>query len=145
MTSLRGLARTEFPKSVKAAAFRCLTWPFARTRDGYGWVGRGERNLKAHRYICTIVKGEPPTPQHHAAHSCGNGHLGCVNPRHLSWKTPSENSKEGHKHPRRVLTPAQVREVRRSAAPPHVIAKQLGVREGTIRKIRNGMNWRKIA
>lgn len=123
----------------------CLIWPFARTRDGYGGIGRKGKALKAHRYICIWVHGEPPEPQYHAAHSCGNGHLGCVSPKHLSWKTPSANSLEGRKHPRRVLTPAQVREVRRSGALPQVIAERFGVREGTIRKIRTGKNWRKVA
>jgi hypothetical protein len=41
--------------------------------------------------MCLLAHGEPPSAEHQAAHSCGKGHLGCVNPKHLRWATPSEN------------------------------------------------------
>jgi hypothetical protein len=44
---------------------------------------------KAHREMCRLAHGEPPTPKHEAAHSCGSH--ACINPNHLSWKTRSEN------------------------------------------------------
>lgn len=73
----------------------CLIWPFARNWNGYGHFGttKGGRPkmFKAHREMCRLAHGEPPTPKHVAAHSCNNGHGGCVNPRHLLWKTPGEN------------------------------------------------------
>lgn len=75
----------------------CLMWPFSRTR-GYGtfvYLGKG---YYAHRFMCELVHGEPPTPAHQAAHSCGNGHLGCVNPKHLAWKTQSENQLDCREH-----------------------------------------------
>jgi hypothetical protein len=37
-----------------------------------------------------------------AAHSCGNGHLGCVNPRHLRWATAKENAHDELLHGRKV-------------------------------------------
>jgi len=72
-------------------------WPFSKTR-GYGafrYLGKG---YYAHRFMCQIVHGDPPSPAHQAAHSCGNGHLGCVNPQHLSWKTQSENQLDCREH-----------------------------------------------
>jgi hypothetical protein len=48
--------------------------------------------------MCQLVHGDPPTPAHQAAHSCGSGHLGCVNPKHLSWKTQSENQLDCREH-----------------------------------------------
>jgi len=33
-----------------------------------------------------------------AHHSCGNGHLGCVNPKHLYWGDASQNAKDAAKH-----------------------------------------------
>jgi hypothetical protein len=75
----------------------CLMWPFAKTR-GYGdFVYMGKRYY-AHRFMCDLVHGAAPTPVHQAAHSCGSGHLGCVNPKHLSWKTKSENQLDCREH-----------------------------------------------
>lgn len=69
----------------------CLMWPFARDNHGYALVGVNRRSRKAARVMCQMVHGPAPTAKHHAAHSCGNGQLGCVHPQHLSWKTPKEN------------------------------------------------------
>lgn len=69
----------------------CLPWPFARDRKGYGSLGHLGKHYWAHRLMCTLAHGDPPTPKHQAAHECGKGHYGCVNPRHLAWKTTSEN------------------------------------------------------
>lgn len=122
----------------------CLTWPFAKHPSGYAFVGRKGKNIPAHRYICELVNGAPPTPQYQAAHSCGNGHLWCVNPKHLSWKTPTENQLESSKDGRRwKLTPDAVAEIRRTA--PHeradIAAIRFGVSERTIRRVRSGDTW----
>lgn len=43
------------------------------------------------RHMCKLKNGDPPTPDHEAAHSCGNGKHGCINPNHLRWATDAEN------------------------------------------------------
>jgi hypothetical protein len=43
------------------------------------------------RIVCISIHGEPPSLNYDAAHSCGKAHEGCVNPKHISWKTKSEN------------------------------------------------------
>jgi hypothetical protein len=48
--------------------------------------------------MCELAHGEPPTSKHEAAHSCGKGHEGCVNPKHLAWKTKTENRQESNEH-----------------------------------------------
>lgn len=68
----------------------CLIWPFARDRIGYGILYH-ERTRKAHRLMCMIAHGEPLSHSLQAAHICGNGSNGCVNPRHIKWATPVEN------------------------------------------------------
>lgn len=66
----------------------CLFWPFTRDkREGRAKKGK---NL-AHRIMCEMVNGSAPEDKPQAVHICGNGHLGCVNPRHLSWATNGEN------------------------------------------------------
>lgn len=69
----------------------CLIWPFSRIWNGYGQLGFEGKIAKAHRVMCILAHGVPPTPKHVAAHSCNNGHGGCVHPEHLSWKTPTAN------------------------------------------------------
>ena len=76
----------------------CLMWPFSRTWTGYGQVSYERRIQKAHRVMCIMAHGEPPSPTHVAAHSCGRGQDGCVNPDHLAWKTPAENQLDRRAH-----------------------------------------------
>src|SRR4051812_5100930 len=75
----------------------CLIWPFSRAR-GYGNFGYLGKNIYAHRFMCELIHGPAPTPDHHAAHSCGNGHKACVNPMHITWKTSSENMRDKELH-----------------------------------------------
>jgi hypothetical protein len=66
----------------------CLIWPFATAR-GYGHFQYKAKRYYAHRFMCELVHGCAPSDIHEAAHACGDAR--CVNPHHLSWKTPSEN------------------------------------------------------
>lgn len=77
----------------------CLIWPFKRSKNGgYPQYWDGERETTASRIVCAKVNGPPPGDNYHAAHSCGNGHGGCVTKRHLRWATPSENSEDSRRH-----------------------------------------------
>jgi HNH endonuclease len=73
----------------------CLIWPFSTTR-GYGRFGYHGKGYYAHRFMCELAHGRPPSDVHEAAHSCGD--TACVNPHHLSWKTPSANGLDCRKH-----------------------------------------------
>lgn len=67
----------------------CVEWPFSKWHNGYGqfrWKGLAG----AHRIMCYMVYGPPPTSKHQAAHSCSKKL--CVTPRHLSWKLPKDNA-----------------------------------------------------
>jgi len=122
----------------------CLPWPFCRDgRVGRGQLGYRGRNWWAHRLMCVLAHGEPPTPKHQAAHTCGKGHFGCVNPRHLSWKTNSENQLDRAKNgnalrnphgPRGALTPAQQAEIvaLKGKMPQTAIAAKFGVSLGCV-------------
>ena len=123
----------------------CLTWPFWRTASGYG----------PSRKMCTLAHGEPPSPIHQAAHSCGKGHEGCVNPLHLRWATPMENAADRVDHGRVVrgadahnskLTDDQVREIKRRLhlggwGAGRKLAREFGVHEATICDIKKGRRW----
>lgn len=77
----------------------CLFLP--RSRPGVAETIRFNfRPMIASRAMCILAKGLPPTPKHQAIHSCGNGHLNCVNPSHLRWGTASENREDAVRHGR---------------------------------------------
>jgi len=130
----------------------CLLWPFSRDQDGYGQFGHEGKVKKPHRWMCEEVNGPPPTSEHQAAHECGNGEGGCIHPKHLSWKTPLENSRDKILHGttntgcgrrRNKLTPEQVSEIRKidTVAGQFDAAKRYGVSASMVRKIIYGKAW----
>ena len=130
----------------------CLIWPFNRPKDGYGRIMILRRCKLAHRVMCEIVHGDPPTLRHEAAHSCGRGRLGCVNPKHLRWATPEENqadrishgtSNRGERHGSAVLDEKQVRQIRKMKGDVSQkdIAAAFGVSRTAIRLIHNRETW----
>lgn len=129
----------------------CLIWPFGRT-NGYGQIKRDGRTRLVHRILCEDAYGPPPTPEHQAAHSCGKGHLGCVNKHHLSWKTPKENQADriihgthsrGENNAVAKLTEDQAREI--IGLTGHLsrkqIAEKFGVSAQNISSIQTGKAW----
>lgn len=131
----------------------CLKWPLSCDDKGYGIIGHLGKRMRASRFMCIEVHGQPPSGLHYAAHSCGNGHLGCVNPRHLSWKTPTENQLDSVAHGtcsqpgrlRRKLTSEKVAEIRalKGQATQARVAAQYGVVARTIGEIWSGRAWGK--
>src|SRR6516164_2507103 len=72
---------------VSYSGFGCLIYPFSRNERGYASHG-------ATRIMCELAHGRAPISEHHAAHSCHNGYLGCIHPQHLHWATNAENAAE---------------------------------------------------
>jgi len=79
----------------------CIVWPFNTTTKGYPSARINEKQALAHRHMCTLAHGEPPSEGLHAAHECGNRR--CMNKRHLSWKTPKENEQDKFRHGTRKI------------------------------------------
>lgn len=131
----------------------CLIWPFARHTDGSAAIA-SRYSRQAARTMCILSHGEPPTRNHQAAHECGQGHRGCVNPRHLAWKSPADNSADkskhgtqvrGEGHPSAKLNELRVRAIR-ALSPGFGIddlAEIFGVHAWTIRDVveRKTWNW----
>lgn len=133
----------------------CLIWPFSRTRRGYaqGSVDGQVRNLP--RYVCILANGEPSSPDLEAAHQCGKGHLGCVNPRHLVWKTHAENMADkevhgtlprGESHPLAKVKTADVIEIRNQEGvlSSRQLADRFGISTGHVRLIQTRTIWRHV-
>lgn len=85
-------------KHVNYDIDECLPWPFSRYPNGRGQHCHHKFGPLASRVMCFEAHGPPPTLKHEAAHICGKGHEGCVNPKHLVWKTKKENEADKIKH-----------------------------------------------
>lgn len=79
--------------AIPCRSEKCLFWPFSLSH-GYAAV----KNKSVSRLVCEAVHGAPPSKRHEAAHSCGMGNRGCVNPTHLSWKTKKQNQRDRFEH-----------------------------------------------
>lgn len=127
-------------KAMASDTNECIIWPFGRSSNGYACQSRTKSKPGyVHRWVCILTHGEPPEgPVMHAAHSCGNGHLGCINWKHLHWATPAENAADKVRHgtyltgervPQSKLTGDQVLEIRslRGTMPAKQIAEAYGI------------------
>lgn len=130
----------------------CIEWPFYRGDNGRGVIGRGKKSRTAPRAMAIAAHGEPPTPEHEAAHSCGNGHLGCMNPRHIRWATRIENAADRCAHGMTVrgarvntarLNEDQVRAIRskQGIASARSLGREYGVSGNAISLIWKRKNW----
>lgn len=135
-------------------ADECLIWPFGRTGRGMGALRVEGRQNVVSRYLCQHIHGPAPTSVHQAAHACGNGHLGCVAKRHISWKTPQENSADrlihetdmrGTKNGRSKLSKTDADAIRLALARETIsqaeIGKRFGVSNQTVSLIKTGQHW----
>lgn len=126
----------------------CLDWPFAKHPEGYAQARDVElgRGVHAHRIMCTLAHGPCPDDKDEVAHSCGNGNLGCINPKHLRWATRSENCNDrtihgtqnrGERCGMAKLNRDQVREIRSLQGTENVsvLARRYSVSSTTIYSI----------
>lgn len=132
----------------------CLFWPFTTNGVGYAQiriasVGR----VLVTRLVCERVNGPPPDGEIFALHSCGNGHRGCVSPRHLRWGTRAENaadmiadgrSRRGERAANSKLTLRQAIEIferANSGENQRLIAKDFGIAQTAVSRIKLGKVW----
>ena len=140
-------------KFTRGTEDECWVWT-AATIGGYGWffVHTGV-NEYAHRMSYKLYKGAIPEGMC-VLHHCDNP--SCVNPKHLSLGTQSDNiidcvrkgrfnKPAGAQHYNARLTVEQVTVIR---SLPHVSVRQLaetyGVSLKTIESIRYGYRWKSV-
>lgn len=128
----------------------CLTWPFGRSANGYGSLTYNWQRRSAHKMMCEVAHGKQEGSQ--ALHSCGKGHLGCVNPKHLRWGTAEENMADklthgthnrGDRQYQVKLTEKDVLTIRdaRGVISEDKLAVMFGVSRGTIACVMQRRTW----
>lgn len=147
----RGAPRAWIESIIHYDGDECRFWPFAR-RKGYAIVADGKGiNRSAARVVCRLIHGDPPDESMDTAHACGNGHLGCMTPRHLSWKTHAGNMQDaighgtttrGEKNAQSTLTSSDVLGIRAMAGVPYkVIAAKFSVTPSAVGLIMRRERW----
>lgn len=153
----RGAAISFFREVVDAPShpIGCVLWPFARKANGYAVFGKKRGEISSSlvaRVVCSEVHGQPPSLDYEAAHTCGKGHLGCINPRHLHWKTSKQNKDDqllhgtrnyGERNGRSRLTVEQIVQIRElgKRVPQSAVAKAFGIDPSTVSDIINRHRW----
>jgi hypothetical protein len=156
MRAAKGTVKRWVEKTLASDTDACVEWPFAmgahRAGGAYGKVGGVQFGFKgpmdAHRLMCILAHGSPPSLTHEAAHSCGN--RACVNKRHLRWATPKENKTDelshgtrnrGERHGHAKLSKSDVLFIRDARDHPSDIGFAFGVSETTVRDIKSKRTW----
>jgi hypothetical protein len=132
----------------------CWIWTGCLNSKGYGNIrlgGRGGKSVFAHRLSYELHHG--PIPDGLVVmHSCDNP--ACVNPNHLSVGTHKDNMRDmvrkgrgrhpvlkGETNGRALLTEDKVRYIRASKASHAALARELGVTDLCILKVRKRQTW----
>lgn len=152
LRSERGEPMAFVRAALEAKTDDCIVWPFAKhDSTGYGMINVNGRCSRTHIVVCESVH-KRPQGKYEVAHSCGN--RPCINPKHLSWKTRSENqmdrvmhgtSNRGQRQWNHVLTDQEVREIRTlletTGLSQRAIGEKYGVAPKTISDIHTKKTW----
>ncbi len=149
----RGMPAKFVAEAINFDGDDCLFWPYARDYYGRARMSVARRHQSVNRAVCEAVYGPPPGAEMQVAHSCGKGHLGCVNPKHLRWATQLENEADklihgtvarGEINGHAKLTREDVHQIRlyiKEGWACSAIAALYNVTSGAIRAIKRGKNW----
>lgn len=127
----------------------CWVWGGGRTGKGYGQFRRGDKMYASHRVVLqwsTQREGKDLFATHGPCHN-----KGCVNPKHLSWKTPKGNAadrtRDGTEHhgegkAQSKLTEAQVLAIRSDTRSQRQIAVAYGIAPSNVHYMKTRRHWK---
>lgn len=143
--AMRGEGRAWVLNHVNYDGEDCLIWPFKKKFP-----------YDSARMMCIAAHGTKPSRRHEVTHSCGNGHLACVNPKHVSWQTHATNlghtswkihdtRPKGENHPHSKLTVQKILKIRVLAARGTVsqseIGEMFGIGQNNVSLIHRRKTW----
>jgi len=119
----------------------CIIWPFSTKTDGYGCVQFRGKSTNASRLMLILKTGIDPADMEAAHGPCHN--RSCVNPNHLSWKSPKANTMDRMRdgtHGKK-LTEDVASQIIASPESQREIAKKFGVSQPLVSAIKRGTVW----
>lgn len=101
------------------------------------------KTMAASRAMLLVAHGLPTGDGTMALHKCGNGHLSCVNPKHLYWGTAKDNARDRvvHNAPSQFMAGmdrADVDKIRYDERLARVISWETGVPANVVALIKTG-------
>lgn len=133
-------------------ADECWPWLAGTFRKGYGQFGISEhkkyKKVSANKLALILATGENRTPLL-SMHSCDNPE--CCNPRHLSWGTHKQNTKDGldkgRIDPRKTAKitkedAIEIRQLRSSGMGMRQIGEKFSVTISNISAVCRGISWK---
>lgn len=146
-----GEPKEYFEKTLRGDTEHCVVWPYYRDQKGYAKMAvSGKSPRYVHRLVLCESSGKDYGHRLEAAHTCGNGKKGCINPKHLEWKTRTENERDkvphgtsnrGERCGNAKLTREEVLAIRRDNRPQRVVAQDFGVVQQTVADIKGRRSW----
>jgi hypothetical protein len=151
----RGVVLNYLKSLIGVDTKECVFWPWKESlsESGRAVVRFQSQNMSASRAVCILAHGPSDGVRTHAAHSCGNGHLSCINPNHLRWATPTENTEDaklhgtfvcGEKATNAKLTDELVRAIRTDRRTDAEWASIIGCSQQIVGKARRQETWKHV-
>lgn len=143
-------ARDYMNEWLEVDSDECFEWPFFRNPDGYAILRWEGKNKAVHRFACEKANGPSPFEGAVVRHTCGNGMLGCFNPKHVIWGTVAENNTDrviqekqthGEESHFAKITAELAVQIYNDPRTPTEIGKALDINRHTVYKIKNGKTW----
>lgn len=120
----------------------CWLWDRCLVR-GYGQLKANGKRIYAHRFMFEMLIGPVPAGKK-VLHRCDVPR--CVNPAHLFLGTQADNmadcARKGRQHSK--ITTLHVQCILRDCRPQKTIAKEYGLDQSQISRIKNRVDWRHV-
>ena len=120
----------------------CWEWQGALSvTGGYGQIRVAGKTVKAHRLAYELAHDEEIPENMCVCHTCDN--RPCMNPLHLFLGSKGDNNRDRHAKGRShtKLTDDQVQGIRLDTRAQHLIAKDHGIHQTMVSKIKRGDEW----
>ena len=139
--------------AITSDTSECIEWPYGKGDHGYGVTLSEGKLVGAHRLVLQMYSGCDGQGLYacHAPEYCHNRL--CVNPKHLRWATPKENSFDkiadkslchGSSRYNAKLNEEKVKEILLDTRSHRDIAEEYGVSRSIISRVKSRKIWKHL-